>query len=84
MKTWLFKLLERKDQALVLAELIDAFRVLPRLYLAVYILILWTGHDWYMDLEKPLADQLSYLQSLWLAAGGITGIYMATGRKWRR
>lgn len=73
---------EQRQKLLNLSEVVDSWRVFPRIFLFVYISILWHGHQWFTAVENPIQLQYDYINTLWLAAGGITAWYMSTGRKW--
>lgn len=67
---------------LELAEVVDAYRILPRVFMAGYGLLLWVTTFWFMDLEAPTAVQGTFVSILWGACAVITGWYFSTGRKW--
>jgi hypothetical protein len=74
--------IELRQKLMNVAEVIDAWRVFPRIFLIMYISILWHGHEWFTDLKTPIQLQYDYINLLWLAAGGITAWYLSTGFKW--
>lgn len=63
------------------AEVVDAWRVFPRVYLAVFLFILWDVHL-YLKEVLPAESALMYGSMVWGAVGVITGFYVSTGRKW--
>lgn len=71
-----------KEEHLTLAEIIDAYRVLPRAIMGGYGLLLWMVSFWYMDLADPTTQQTTFVSILFGACAGITGWYFSTGRKW--
>lgn len=71
-----------KSNLLSFAELVDAYRVFPRTFLAYYGYLLLDAHYWYIHLEVPLETQTDYLQWLWGAAGVVTVFYLKSGRNW--
>lgn len=71
-----------KSWFLLGAELVDAYRIFPRIFLLLYISIVYDSSEWYRMLEAPTGDQTNYIQWMWGAATAITGFYVATGRKW--
>ena len=68
--------------ALQWAEIIDAYRIVPRLLMIGYACLLWWSSGWYMGLPDPTTQQTSFISILWGACGLITGWYFNTGRKW--
>lgn len=72
-----------KDKALSIAELIDAYRLVPRLMLLGYGYMIYTTSTWFMSLDTPLGTQSTFIGIVWGAAAAITGFYNATGRKWK-
>ena len=71
-----------KQWLLLGAETLDAYRVFPRIFLIVYLSIVYDSSVWYRMLEAPTNTQTDYMQWMWGAATAITGFYVATGRKW--
>jgi hypothetical protein len=68
-----------KGRFLDVAEVLDALRVFPRLYLGFFLLFIWDLHQWYTS----VAVQPDYYANLVFGAiSALTGFYMGTGRKW--
>lgn len=67
---------------LELAEVIDAYRILPRIFMLGYGALLWITTFWFMGLEAPTTTQTTFVSILWGACAVITGWYFSTGRKW--
>lgn len=72
---------EKADTWLAFAERLDAFRVFPRIYLAVYLYFLWDVHTWYKSLGS-IAYPDVYAALIWGAISALTGFYIGSGRKW--
>ena len=70
------------DTKLSYAEVIDAYRVIPRLLLIGYAYMLYSTTTWFMSLQDPLGTQSAFIATVWGTAAAITGFYNATGRKW--
>jgi hypothetical protein len=70
-----------KQTYLDVAEVIDAYRVFPRIYLGVFLFILWDVHIFLKTVLPPESAQM-YGNMVWGAVGAMTGFYVATGRKW--
>lgn len=70
-----------KQNFLDVAEIVDAYRVFPRLYLIVFLYILWDVHNFLKTTIPPESAHL-YGNMVWGAVGAMTGFYVATGRKW--
>lgn len=71
-----------KQKFLAIAEVIDAYRLIPRIILIGYGVIVWVVTFWFMGLDDPTATQMGFVNVIWGAAGIISGWYMSTGRKW--
>lgn len=67
---------------LQIAEIVDAYRAVPRILLMGYALLLWHSSAWFMSLPDPTSQQTTFVSILWGACGLITGWYFNTGRKW--
>jgi len=70
-----------KQTFLDVAEVIDAYRLFPRIYLSVFLFILWDVHI-FLKLNLPPESAHLYGNMVWGAVGAMTGFYVATGRKW--
>lgn len=64
------------------AEVVDAYRLVPRLLLVGYGWMLARVSLWFMALVEPSGPQAAFVATVWGAAVGITGFYVSTGRKW--
>lgn len=64
------------------AEIIDAYRVLPRLIMVGYAGLLGYTTFWFMGLADPTTAQTAFIGTLWGACAVVTKWYFDTGRKW--
>lgn len=63
-----------------LARAVDSWRIFPRLFLSVYILLLYQVVNWFMALEAPNMEQ-SGLVSVVVGAGAAWfGLYAGTSK----
>lgn len=63
-----------------LAKAIDAWRPFPRIFITVYIILLYRVVNWFMALESPNLEQ-SGLVSIVVGAGAAWfGLYVGSGR----
>lgn len=69
-------------KAMQMAELIDAYRVVPRLIVALYGYMLYNITSWFMMLEDPSQAQATFISVVYGASAGIFAFYANTGRKW--
>ena len=76
------KNLPNKYQTFIdLAKAIDAWRIFPRVFISVYIFLLYKVTMWFMALENPTLEQ-SGLVSIVVGAGAAWfGLYAGTGKK---
>jgi len=64
-----------------MARAVDAWRIFPRLFLTVYIILLYKTVIWYMDLPDPTMEQ-SGLISVVVGAGAVWfGLYTGSSKK---
>lgn len=64
-----------------LAKAVDAWRIFPRAFLTVYIILLYKVVIWYMELGSPTLEQ-SGLVSIVVGAGAAWfGLYTGTSKK---
>ena len=71
-----------REMNLIIAELLDAYRIVPRILMFGYAALLWESSRWYMALTDPTSQQTTFIGLLWGACGLITKWYFDTGRKW--
>lgn len=65
----------------VTPDLIDAWRVVPRLLVILYGWICYDTHRWYTALDNPTNEQQLYANIIWGAAAAWFGLYVNSGRK---
>lgn len=70
------------DKALRLAEVVDAWRLVPRILVAGYAWLVWDAHMWATSLPDLSPSQSAYVAVAWGAATGVFGLYVGTGRRW--
>lgn len=66
------------------AEIVDAYRVVPRILLVGYGVMLYHTTMWFMALDAPSAPQSTFIGVVWGAAAAITAFYNKTGRDWTK
>ena len=65
-----------------IAELIDAYRIVPRALTVGYALMAWQVTSWFMGLPDPTGPQGALVSTVWGAAAAWFGLYTNTGRRW--
>jgi hypothetical protein len=71
-----------KEKFLNAAEVVDAWRVIPRAIMIGYGWIIYNVTEWFLLLPDPTGTQMGFASTIWGAAGILTGWYFSTGRKW--
>ena len=61
------------------AEVLDALRIFPRLYLGFFLIFIWDLHQWYTTVAQ---SPDVYANLVFGSIAALTGFYMGTGRKW--
>ena len=61
-----------------LARAIDAWRIFPRLFLSVYIFLLYYSVVWFMDLPEPSLEQSGLISIIVGAGAAWFGLYAGT------
>ena len=64
-----------------LAHAMDQWRIFPRLFLTVYIFLLYYAAMWFMGLEAPSLEQSGLVSVLVGAGAAWFGLYAGTGKK---
>ena len=61
-----------------LAQAVDSWRIFPRAFLTVYIILLYTTVMWFMDLEAPNFEQSGLISVVVGAGAAGFGLYAGT------
>ena len=61
-----------------LAKTIDAWRIFPRVFVGVYIYLLYEVVIWFMTLEEPNLEQAGLVSVVTGAMAAVFGIYAGT------
>ena len=61
-----------------LAKAVDAWRIFPRLFLTVYIFLLYYSTMWFMGLENPSLEQSGLISIIVGAGAAWFGLYAGT------
>lgn len=61
-----------------LARAIDSWRIFPRLFLSVYIFLLYYSTMWFMSLEDPTLEQSGLISIIVGAGAAWFGLYAGT------
>jgi len=64
------------------AEVVDAYRVVPRVLVFGYGVMLYHVSVWFMALADPTGSQAAFASTVFGAAAAVFGLYTGTGRKW--
>ena len=63
-----------------MARAVDAWRIFPRLFLTVYIVLLYKCVIWYMDLADPTMEQSGLISIVVGAGAAWFGLYTGTDK----
>jgi len=63
-----------------LSSMIDAWRIFPRLFLTVYIVLLYKCTIWFMDLPDPSMEQSGLISIVVGAGAAWFGLYAGTAK----
>ena len=63
-----------------LAKAVDAWRIFPRLFLTVYIFLLYYSTMWFMGLEDPSLEQPGLISIIVGAGAAWFGLYAGTSK----
>ncbi|MDB4345217.1 hypothetical protein OAA32_00260 [bacterium] len=63
-----------------LSSMIDAWRIFPRLFLTVYIVLLYKCTIWFMDLPEPSMEQSGLISIVVGAGAAWFGLYAGTAK----
>ena len=61
-----------------LAKTVDAWRIFPRIFVTVYIILLYKVVIWFMELSEPNLEQAGLVSIIVGAMAAVFGIYAGT------
>ena len=64
-----------------MAKAVDAWRIFPRIFLTVYIILLYKCVIWYMNLADPTMEQSGLISIVVGAGAAWFGLYTGTSKK---
>ena len=63
------------------AHTLDAYRVFPRIFITMYIVLTFYSGWWFMGLAAPVATQSTYIATIIGAGAAWFGLYVNSGWK---
>lgn len=70
------------SSALRYAEIIDAYRIVPRLSMVAFWLFVTRTAEWFFALPEPTTQQAAFATAVVSSIIPYVGWYQSTGRKW--
>jgi hypothetical protein len=64
-----------------LAKTVDAWRIFPRVFVSVYIVLLYDVVTWFMTLKAPNLEQAGLVSVVVGAMAAVFGIYAGTNKQ---
>lgn len=64
-----------------LARAVDSWRIFPRIFITVYIVLLYKSAIWYMELTNPTMEQSGLISVIIGAGAAWFGLYLGSGKK---
>jgi len=66
------------------AEILDAFRTIPRALVAGYAFLVWKVVDWFMLMPEPTTEHTFLVSTVIGGAAAVFGLYVNSGSGWDR
>ena len=66
------------------AKIIDTYRVVPRIIIIGYSVLLYQTTNWFMMLPDPSSPQSMFISTVVGAGAGVFGLYANSGTKWEK
>lgn len=64
-----------------LSQTVNEWRVVPRLLVGWYAILVWQITDWYMLIPEPTTQQTSFVTTIVGLSTAIFGLYVNSGKK---
>lgn len=74
--------MQHRDMLLYIAEIIDAYRVVPRIILGLYAFFVWYVVNWYLPIPNPTTGQTALVTTIAGSIPVVVGLYQNSGRNW--
>jgi len=71
-----------RGRLLEIAELIDAWRIVPRIILGAYGYLVWFVINWFIIISNPATGQTALVVSIAGSIPVVIGLYQHSGRSW--
>jgi len=71
-----------KLKILTIAELVDALRVVPRIMLMGYSVLVWSVVDWFMGIPAPTSQHTALVVAVVGIIAPVAAFYQSSGRNW--
>lgn len=71
-----------KQTFLDIAEVIDSFRLVPRVLLVATGTLVWYVINWYMGLQTPTTQQAALVTTVTAVIPVVIGLYQNSSRSW--
>lgn len=68
------------QKVIFMAQAVDSWRIFPRLFLSVYIFLLYFSTMWFMELEAPTLEQSGLISVIVGAGAAWFGLYAGTSK----
>ena len=62
-------------------DIIDRFRIIPRIIIVLYSYIFYNTAQWFMLLEDPSTSQAMFMSTIVGASAAFFGLYVGSGSK---
>lgn len=72
-----------KQTFLDIAEIVDAWRVVPRGLLLCVGYFVWVVSGWYMGLPTPTTQHTAFVSVVTAIIPAVIGLYQSSGRRWK-
>ena len=66
-----------------LAQAVDSWRIFPRIFISVYILLLYQVVNWFMNLPDPNTQQAGLVSIVVGAGAAWFGLYTGSSKKFK-
>jgi len=63
------------------ADLINRYRIIPRLVITGYAVMIWAVAQWFMSLNDPSATQAAFVSTMVGVSAAVFGFYVNSGCK---
>lgn len=63
------------------SDLLNDYRVFPRIFSLLFIVLMWVASDWFMGLPSPTPEQAAFMSTMIATSAAMFKFYVTSGNQ---